>query len=129
MLTTQISLQIGGFDAESGRRRSRLSPRDHARLRTESGLRDWEQADLAYELARDISAVLVSVMDITIMSRAPPCERRSSVSTRGEEIPAKRTIQAEARCPGAAACYRARGPVVEPARRACSTNRPDLARS
>jgi hypothetical protein len=54
--------------------------------------------------------------DLTIMSRAPPCERRTRAGTGGREIPAKRPVQQVAGLPGAAARFRARGPVVDPRR-------------
>ncbi len=47
---------------------------------------------------------------------APPCERRIRVGSRGREIPAKRPTQPSVGWRGAAACFRARGPVVDPAR-------------
>jgi len=59
-------------------------------------------------------AVVVAIIDFTIMSRAPPCERRVSVGTRGREIPAKRGVQDGVGWPGAPVCFRASGPVVDP---------------
>jgi hypothetical protein len=90
----------------------RLSPGNHG--------------DLGTEWAPEPGPVGVGVRgrDRTIMSRAPRCERRISVGTRGREIPAKRGVQDGVAWLGAPACFRARGPVVDPLHR-----HPDIARA
>jgi hypothetical protein len=62
------------------------------------------------------SSAWIRTRDLTIMSRAPPCERRTQAGRGGGEIPAKRPVQQDAGLPGGPARFRARGPVVDPGR-------------
>jgi hypothetical protein len=54
--------------------------------------------------------------DLTIMSRAPPCEGRARAAIGGQEIPARRQFCGSACLPGVSARIRPRGPVVDPRR-------------
>jgi hypothetical protein len=74
------------------------------------------------------SSAWIRTRDLTIMSRAPPYEGRAQVGTRGKEIPAERPVPEGVGWPGAVACSRARGPVVDPAamRRECAASEPSV---
>jgi protein-L-isoaspartate(D-aspartate) O-methyltransferase len=56
----------------------------------------------------------IRTTNLTIMSRARPCNGGSAWADVRKETPATRWTQVEVGWPGAAACLRARGPVVDP---------------
>jgi hypothetical protein len=58
---------------------------------------------------------------------APPYKARGQAGIAGREIPANEQLKAEVGWPRAAACFCARGPLVDPAR--CAVNVPPVARA
>ena len=60
------------------------------------------------------SSAWIRTRDLTIMSRAPPCERRTQAGTSRRVIPAKQTFRRGPALTGAPARVRAGGPSVDP---------------